>query len=86
MSSRPTGGLGSNSSCTTDRHPCGRWHYTRWQNGEAELIDLEADAWELTNVVLDRPTIAAQLDAELDVAWYGGSPRPATCGEGPGGG
>jgi arylsulfatase A-like enzyme len=62
---------------TTDKHPCGRWHLTRWRSGFIELFNLKKDPWELTNLASSRPRLVQQLDGELRAIRAGG-PKPAT--------
>lgn len=68
---------------TTDAHPCGLWHYTEWRNGDRELFDLEADPWELENVVGRYPELAREFQLELAALRDGRRGDVATCtGEG----
>jgi arylsulfatase A-like enzyme len=40
--------------------------FLRWDDGKRELYDLEADPWELENLVRAEPEVAAQMEARLD--------------------
>ncbi|MFT5052934.1 MAG: arylsulfatase A-like enzyme, partial [Chlamydiales bacterium] len=43
----------------------GRWKYARFETGEERVFDLDADPFELTNLVSSQPEIAKRLRAEL---------------------
>ena len=63
-----------------------RWHFIRWQTGRRELYDLEADPWELRNLVRSQEDRAAMMEARLNelVAASGGIPPAPPDREAPG--
>jgi N-acetylglucosamine-6-sulfatase len=63
-----------------------RWHFIRWQTGRRELYDLEADPWELRNLVRSQEERAAMMEARLNelVAASGGVPPAPPALDAPG--
>lgn len=53
---------------TTEHARIGRWSYTVYPDGERTLYDLDADPWELRNVVAD-PAYRPVFEA-LNLAWW----------------